>query len=88
VIEKVFNDPIHGHIELHPLCVRIIDTPQFQRLRYLKQLGASYYVFPGASHNRFEHSLGQVLHFSANYCNCLMSFGLFSSQLKVLAVNV
>uniref|UniRef100_F7CIF8 Deoxynucleoside triphosphate triphosphohydrolase SAMHD1 n=1 Tax=Monodelphis domestica TaxID=13616 RepID=F7CIF8_MONDO len=55
---KVFNDPIHGHIELHPLLIRIIDTPQFQRLRYIKQLGGSYYVFPGASHNRFEHSLG------------------------------
>ncbi|XP_044520270.1 deoxynucleoside triphosphate triphosphohydrolase SAMHD1 isoform X2 [Gracilinanus agilis] len=55
---KVFNDPIHGHIELHPLLIKIIDTPQFQRLRYIKQLGGSYYVFPGASHNRFEHSLG------------------------------
>ncbi|XP_057558788.1 deoxynucleoside triphosphate triphosphohydrolase SAMHD1 isoform X2 [Hippopotamus amphibius kiboko] len=55
---KVINDPIHGHIEFHPLLIRIIDTPQFQRLRYIKQLGSGYYVFPGASHNRFEHSLG------------------------------
>ncbi|KAM5304738.1 deoxynucleoside triphosphate triphosphohydrolase SAMHD1 [Glossophaga mutica] len=55
---KVINDPIHGHFDLHPLLVRIIDTPQFQRLRYIKQLGGTYYVFPGASHNRFEHSLG------------------------------
>ncbi|XP_006144165.1 deoxynucleoside triphosphate triphosphohydrolase SAMHD1 [Tupaia chinensis] len=55
---KVINDPIHGHIEFHPLLIRIIDTPQFQRLRYVKQLGGGYYVFPGASHNRFEHSLG------------------------------
>ncbi|KAE8293554.1 Deoxynucleoside triphosphate triphosphohydrolase SAMHD1 [Larimichthys crocea] len=55
---KVFNDPIHGHVELHPLLIKIIDTPQFQRLRYLKQLGGTYYVFPGASHNRFEHSIG------------------------------
>uniref|UniRef100_A0A5F9CS75 Deoxynucleoside triphosphate triphosphohydrolase SAMHD1 n=1 Tax=Oryctolagus cuniculus TaxID=9986 RepID=A0A5F9CS75_RABIT len=54
----IINDPIHGHIELHPLLIRIIDTPQFQRLRYIKQLGGGYYVFPGASHNRFEHSLG------------------------------
>uniref|UniRef100_A0A3P8XBP8 Deoxynucleoside triphosphate triphosphohydrolase SAMHD1 n=1 Tax=Esox lucius TaxID=8010 RepID=A0A3P8XBP8_ESOLU len=55
---KVFNDPIHGHIEMHPLLVRIIDTPQFQRLRHIKQLGGTYFVFPGASHNRFEHSIG------------------------------
>ncbi|XP_077369629.1 deoxynucleoside triphosphate triphosphohydrolase SAMHD1 [Festucalex cinctus] len=55
---KVFNDPIHGHVELHPLLVKIIDTPQFQRLRNIKQLGGTYFVFPGASHNRFEHSIG------------------------------
>uniref|UniRef100_A0A8C7KUT5 Deoxynucleoside triphosphate triphosphohydrolase SAMHD1 n=1 Tax=Oncorhynchus kisutch TaxID=8019 RepID=A0A8C7KUT5_ONCKI len=54
----VFNDPIHGHVEMHPLLVRIIDTPQFQRLRHIKQLGGTYFVFPGASHNRFEHSIG------------------------------
>uniref|UniRef100_A0A7N4PED0 Deoxynucleoside triphosphate triphosphohydrolase SAMHD1 n=1 Tax=Sarcophilus harrisii TaxID=9305 RepID=A0A7N4PED0_SARHA len=55
---KIFNDPVHGHIELHPLLIRIIDTPQFQRLRYIKQVGGAYYVFPGGSHNRFEHCLG------------------------------
>ncbi|XP_030831748.1 deoxynucleoside triphosphate triphosphohydrolase SAMHD1 [Strongylocentrotus purpuratus] len=55
---KVFNDSVHGHIEFHPLLVMIIDTPQFQRLRFIKQLGGGYFVFPGAAHNRFEHSLG------------------------------
>ncbi|XP_035244256.1 deoxynucleoside triphosphate triphosphohydrolase SAMHD1-like isoform X3 [Anguilla anguilla] len=58
---KIFNDPIHGSIEMHPLLVRIIDTPEFQRLRNIKQLPGAYYVFPGASHNRFEHSIGWVL---------------------------
>jgi len=69
---KVFNDPVHGHIDLHPLCVAIIDTPQFQRLRYIKQLGACYYVFPGASHNRFEHSLG-VCHLAGELVKALQT---------------
>eukprot|EP00105_Crassostrea_gigas_P027838 XP_011449309.1 PREDICTED: deoxynucleoside triphosphate triphosphohydrolase SAMHD1 [Crassostrea gigas] len=56
--EKIFNDPVHGHIKIPPLCVKIIDTPQFQRLRSIKQLGGTYFVYPGAAHNRFEHSLG------------------------------
>ena len=63
-MEKILNDPVHGHVSLDSLTCQIIDTPQFQRLRFLKQLGAAYYVFPGASHNRFEHSIG-VCHLAA-----------------------
>ncbi|BFZ12562.1 hypothetical protein BsWGS_15601 [Bradybaena similaris] len=55
---KIFNDPIHGNIRLNPVCLAVIDTPQFQRLRYIKQTGLCYFVYPGAAHNRFEHSLG------------------------------
>ncbi|XP_069683659.1 deoxynucleoside triphosphate triphosphohydrolase SAMHD1 isoform X2 [Periplaneta americana] len=55
---KMFNDSVHGHIKLHPVCVQIIDTLEFQRLRNIKQCGPLYWVFPGSSHNRFEHSLG------------------------------
>jgi len=54
----VFNDPIHGTMELHPLLVKLIDTPEFQRMRNIKQLGTAYYVYPGASNNRFEHCIG------------------------------
>ncbi|KAG0270499.1 SAM domain and HD [Actinomortierella ambigua] len=56
--EKYINDPIHGHILLDVDCLRCIDTPQFQRLRDLSQLGSAYYVFPGGTHKRFEHSIG------------------------------
>ncbi|XP_061591987.1 deoxynucleoside triphosphate triphosphohydrolase SAMHD1-like isoform X2 [Cololabis saira] len=69
---KIFNDPIHGHIELHPLLVKIIDTPQFQRLRNIKQLGGAYFVYPGASHNRFEHSIG-VAHLAGELVKALKS---------------
>lgn len=55
---RLFNDAVHGHIEVDPLCVAIIDTEQFQRLRRLKQLGMASHVFPSACHHRFEHSIG------------------------------
>lgn len=67
---KLINDPIHGAYRLDPACTLIFDTPQFQRLRRLKQLGMTYYVFPGASHNRFEHSLG-VAHLAYRFANQL-----------------
>ncbi|CDO76374.1 hypothetical protein BN946_scf185011.g38 [Trametes cinnabarina] len=53
-----FKDSIHDYLPFGPTICAIIDTPQFQRLRNIKQLGTSYYVWPGASHNRFEHCLG------------------------------
>lgn len=54
------RDPIHGNIYLNDTESRIIDTPEMQRLRYIKQLDMSYLVFPGANHTRFEHSLGAM----------------------------
>ncbi|KAJ8584183.1 HD-domain/PDEase-like protein [Rhizopogon salebrosus TDB-379] len=56
--KRIFKDPVHDYVEYDPWICSFIDTPHFQRLRYVKQLGISYYVFPGASHNRFEHCLG------------------------------
>jgi len=55
---KQIYDPIHKFITITPLMTTIIDTYEFQRLRDLKQLGATYFVFPSASHSRFEHSIG------------------------------
>ncbi|KAJ8361314.1 hypothetical protein SKAU_G00178390 [Synaphobranchus kaupii] len=69
-INKIFNDPIHGSIELHPHLVSIIDTPAFQRLRYIKQMGSVYFVYPGACHNRFEHSIG-VAHLAGELVQAL-----------------
>jgi hypothetical protein len=55
---QVFNDPIHGSMTFPRVMVAIINTPQLARLKDLKQLGAAFHVYPAASHNRFEHSLG------------------------------
>lgn len=57
---KVIRDPIHGDIFLSELELRVIDTPEFQRLRRIKQLGMTYLVYPSANHTRFEHSLGAL----------------------------
>ena len=55
---KVIRDPLWNNIRVEPLALRLIDTPAFQRLRYVRQLGLAFLVYPGASHSRFEHALG------------------------------
>ncbi len=58
---KILNDPIYGFITVpHALVLRLIDHPWFQRLRYIKQLGLSHLVYPGALHTRFHHALGAM----------------------------
>ncbi|NHJ48466.1 MAG: HD domain-containing protein [Asgard group archaeon] len=52
------KDPIHGYIFIDELSKELIDTKFFQRLRRIKQLSGSEFVYPGANHTRFEHSLG------------------------------
>ncbi len=55
---KLVHDPVHGGIELDDFAVKLVDTPEFQRLRRITQLGLAFLVYPSARHTRFEHSLG------------------------------
>ncbi|WP_393970705.1 HD domain-containing protein [Oxyplasma meridianum] len=55
---KVIQDPLNGPIKVDKLALELMDSTYFQRLRYVRQLGLCYLVFPGANHTRFEHSLG------------------------------
>ncbi|MGP6207135.1 HD domain-containing protein [Cuniculiplasma sp. SKW3] len=57
---KNIQDPIWGAIELDPDLMRIVDTFEFQRLHWIRQLGMCFIVFPGAVHTRFQHSLGTM----------------------------
>ncbi len=57
---KIIKDPVHGYIEVEDFALALLDLPVLQRLRYIKQLGFSYLVYPGANHTRFEHSLGTM----------------------------
>ncbi|HHY53681.1 MAG TPA: HD domain-containing protein [Clostridiales bacterium] len=52
------RDSVHGFIHFSDVEKEIINLPEFQRLRNIKQLAFTYYVYPGAMHSRFEHSLG------------------------------
>jgi len=61
-MEKVFRDPVHNLMGFDrgrdKLVLDLIETRELQRLRYIKLMGISYVVYPGADHNRFSHSLG------------------------------
>ncbi|MCI4668839.1 MAG: HD domain-containing protein [Bacteroidia bacterium] len=58
---KIINDPVHGFIEIpRGLILNLIDSPTFQRLRRIKQLGQSSLVYPGAVHTRFNHAMGAM----------------------------
>ncbi|MBI4541408.1 MAG: HD domain-containing protein [Gemmatimonadetes bacterium] len=55
---EVVRDLLWQNIALEPAALEVVDTPAFQRLRYVRQLGHAFLVYPGATHTRFEHALG------------------------------
>ncbi|MET4083316.1 HD superfamily phosphohydrolase [Pedobacter sp. UYP30] len=59
--KKIINDPVYGFISIpSALVYDVISHPYFQRLRYIKQLGMTHLVYPGALHTRFHHALGAM----------------------------
>ncbi len=65
------QDPVYGLIEIVDLCIKFIDTPEFQRLKRIRQLGMTPEVFPSGTHSRFEHSLG-VMHIAGVFFDYMM----------------
>ncbi len=55
---KIIHDAIHGSFKFEGATLRLLETPEMQRLSGIKQLGLGYLVFPGANHTRLEHSIG------------------------------
>ncbi len=70
-VRAIVNDNLYGSIPVNEIEYRIIQTPVFNRLHYIKQLGTAYLVYPGAKHSRFEHSLG-VMHLATKILNNLL----------------
>ncbi len=74
--KKILNDPVYGFINIPKgVTFQIIEHEVFQRLRRIKQLGLTFYVYPGAIHSRFQHSLGAT-HLMSEALNTLRSKGV------------
>lgn len=76
------RDPVHGTIELNRAEVAVLDSAAYQRLRAIKQLGFSEFSFPGATHNRYIHSLGVAHIASRAYDSVFREFTFSSTKAK------
>jgi hypothetical protein len=66
----VIKDAVHGDIPVSDAELKLIDTPEMQKLREIRQMAVAYLVYPGANHTRFEHSLG-TMHITGQICGNL-----------------
>jgi HD superfamily phosphohydrolase len=86
--KKIINDPVYGFISIRSeLIYDIIQHPYFQRLRYIKQLGLSNLVYPGAQHTRFHHALG-AMHLMGRALGTLRAKGVEVSEQELEAAQI
>lgn len=85
--DTVIRDFIHGDISLSELERKIIDTPDFQRLRGIYQTSLNYLVYPSMRHSRFEHSLG-VMHLAGAMWEAIVENSTSSDKLKESLANL
>ena len=86
--KKIINDPVYGFITVpSELIYEIISHPYFQRLRHIKQLGLTQYVYPGALHTRFQHALG-AMHLMGNVLDNLRLKGIEISDEEYQASQI
>jgi HD superfamily phosphohydrolase len=76
---EILRDPLWNNVRVDELTLDLVDTEVFQRLRYIRQLGLAYLVYPGATHSRFEHALG-AYHLAAKTLAMLCSSGAAISE--------
>ncbi|MFN7491357.1 MAG: HD domain-containing protein [Cyclobacteriaceae bacterium] len=86
--KKIINDPVYGFITIpSELIYDLIQHPYFQRLRYIKQLGLSDLVYPGAQHTRFHHALG-AMHLMGRALESLRAKGIEISAQEMEAAQI
>lgn len=85
---KIINDPVYGFIRIPgDFIFDLIEHPWFQRLRNIKQLGLTSFVYPGANHSRFQHALG-ALHLMDMAIDTLRSKGIEISSTEEEAAYI
>jgi HD superfamily phosphohydrolase len=86
--KKIINDPVYGFINIFDeIIFDLIEHPYFQRLRRIKQLGLTHFVYPGAMHTRFQHSLGS-LHLIQSSIEIIRSKGHEITEKEALAAKI
>src|SRR5689334_6223622 len=71
---KTIRDAVHGDIEFDALEMAVISSPEYHRMRGIRQLGLAYLIYPCAHHTRFEHSLG-VAHMAGRIVDAINKNG-------------
>src|SRR5215469_12062692 len=85
---KIINDPVYGFITIdHPLLLKIIAHPYYQRLRRIYQMAFAHLVYPGAVHSRLHHSLG-AYHLMCSAVNELQRKGFPIDSEEELGVKI
>jgi uncharacterized protein len=86
--KKIINDPVYGFIAItNDLVFDVIQHPYFQRLRHIKQLGLTDFVYPGALHTRFHHALG-AMHLMSKALDSLRTKGIEISNQEYEAAQL
>lgn len=85
---KIINDPVYGFINIpSDIIFDLLEHPYFQRLRRIKQLGLTHFVYPGALHTRFQHAIG-ALYLMTKAIDVLKSKGHYISDEENEAVCI
>lgn len=85
---KIINDPVYGFISInHPLILKVIAHPYYQRLRRIQQMAFAHLVYPGAVHSRLHHSLG-AFHLMSQALTELQQKGVRISEEEALAAQL
>ena len=82
---KIIKDSVHDHIAVDGVALELLDTPELQRLRRIRQLGTVSLVYPSANHTRFEHSLG-VYHVAREALDHLEIEGIGAKRVLAAAI--